>query len=181
MLLLSCKSVNHESDAKNQTQKQTAVKSKELNIDSIVVYTAVFVRDMYYSPFNRYQDSLCCNYDSLKFRASMLKRVYRTNKSKHFIDSIGHSLSKIRSIKSDLKDSSSAELGTTGIENCQFSYKVSDLFVIYAGKRSIKIGSIAGNKRYCNLGGVLCKLPRGSNLIQLLYRYRLLAMAYNER
>lgn len=172
LLHLNCNTLKFIVPKCYKTHKIQNPKTSIINIDSIIVYTAIKVRHPIYSPVYYYQDSLYCNYDTLKSRAIKRKQVYRNDQCQSLIDSIGLSLSKVKPFIHLLKDSSVNKLKSIGHKNCQFDFEVSDLFQIYIGNVMIRIGLLADNNKTYTIEGRSYKFSNRNNFHLLLYTYR---------
>lgn len=143
-----------------------------VKIDSIIVYTAVFVKFPLFTPFYYYQDSLFCNYDSLKNQAIQRKQVYRCVNCQPLLDSIYYEIKKNRQFVKVNNDSSSQVLQSFGDRNCQLKEEISDLFEVYFGGKKIRIGVVRDRKSFCYFEGSIYHFKKRDKLFALLYRYR---------
>ncbi len=146
MLSIACNNIRYPSQ-QSQIVNSGVVNIDSLKIDSIVVYTAVFVPVGVFYSFNRYIDSLFCNYDKLMKQAKSRKQVYKCNNGQFILDSIWLILSKNRLFVQQLHSQSTDTMQTYGIKKCHIESRagISDLFEIYIGKKMIRLGVCRDN------------------------------------
>jgi hypothetical protein len=169
----------------NQQLELADIKSKSsvdsLKVDSITIYTAVFVPNRVFYSFYRYEDSLFCNYDSLKKQAFKRKQVFKCHHAKDIVDSIGMILNKNKVF---IQQYNFPKLDTSIISGkriCHIDFRregISDLFEIYIRGKMIRLGvrrdnyyEIFVNNHYINL-----KKKKTKELHRLLYKYRAISL-----
>lgn len=170
--VINCDNMRLKHSIGNQRHEIHKYYIDSVRIDSIIVYTALFVKFPLFTPYYYYQDSLFCNYDSLKDQAIIRNQVYKCGKFRPLLDSIYDILKHNKQFVKVYNDSNSQVLQLFGERNCQLKVEISDLFEVYIGEKMIRIGAVRDLYSFCYFEGSIYHFGKREDLFDLLYKYR---------